>query len=81
MITRIMAVFPISASALELELASIKNKDDSPFPKLKQLTESLSEAERTYLLGLLSREVLLACLCLAFELFASNQIILAITIV
>jgi hypothetical protein len=54
MITRIMAVFPISASALKL--ASIKNKDDSPFPKVKQLAKSLSVDERNYLMKLLSTQ-------------------------
>jgi integrase len=44
----------VSTAASALELASVKNKHDSPFPKLKQLAESLNEEERSYLLGLLS---------------------------
>ena len=43
----------VSAAASALELASIKNRNDSPFPKLKQFAESLSGEERDYLLGLL----------------------------
>lgn len=43
----------VSTAASALELASVKNKHDSPFPKLKQLAESLNVEERKYLLSLL----------------------------
>ncbi|MDU0355784.1 tyrosine-type recombinase/integrase [Paraglaciecola aquimarina] len=43
----------VSTAASALELASVKSTNDSPFPKLKQFAESLSEDEKIYLLGLL----------------------------
>jgi integrase len=43
----------VSAAASALELASVRSKNESPFPKLKQFAESLGEEERKYLLGIL----------------------------
>jgi hypothetical protein len=43
----------VSAAASALELASVRSKNDSPFPKLKQFAESRSKEERDYLLKLL----------------------------
>jgi integrase len=43
----------VSTAASALELASVRSKNDSPFPKLKQFAESLSEDECKYLLSIL----------------------------
>ena len=43
----------VSIAASALELASVKNKQNSPFPKVKQFADSLSQEERDYLLSLI----------------------------
>jgi integrase len=43
----------VSTAVSALELASVRSKSQSPYPKLQQFADALSEDEKNYLLGLL----------------------------